>query len=146
MAKKTNIWNDNLRTLNYTLSTDLNKHAPLKSKISSTKPSNHWLIPALYKLKLAKYANFLVYDIATTNADILRFATGLEHPRSSNMLCAAVKNRIFPPTRCRQALRKRSATDEGQNLCQSTDAASRRRHRRLEHFVQDFQMAVIGAV
>jgi len=45
---------DLVNCYNSTLSQRLNKHAPLKSKITRTKPRNPWYILALKKLKLAK--------------------------------------------------------------------------------------------
>ena len=66
---------------NSTLSSLLNKHAPLKSKILCSKPANHWFTSALNKLKLAKRHLERIWSRSHSSEDLknLRSATNHYH-------------------------------------------------------------------
>ena len=66
---------------NLTLSNILNKHAPLKSKLLRSKPSNPWFTPALQKLKSARrhFEKIWSRSRSTFDLKLLRSATNHYH-------------------------------------------------------------------
>jgi HEPN domain-containing protein len=64
---------------NSTLSSLLNKHAPLRSKILRQKPSNPWFTAALKKLKLAKRHLERTWSRSHSSIDLKNFRSASNH-------------------------------------------------------------------
>ena len=62
-----------------TLTSLLDKHAPLRPTISRSKPINHWFTPALNKLKLAKRHLERLWSRSQSSEDFKRLRSATNH-------------------------------------------------------------------
>ena len=70
---------DLVNSYNSTLSSLLNKHAPIKNKTVSSKPANPWYSPALHDLKSACRRLSMIYQRSLSLIDHTRLRTALNH-------------------------------------------------------------------
>ena len=64
---------------NSTLSSILNKHAPVKTKILRLKPTNPWFTPALNKLKRARRHLERIWSRSHSSHDLIRLRSATNH-------------------------------------------------------------------